>query len=314
MRVSEIIAGANEFAGSQADKVNWRVGVTNDCRRIFEQYNVNSHGQCFEADTWQQARQAVRALIKQGFNGIDTGLPLDEFRFVFLYTNKAGERRAETPVSMPRQNDYKNTVLKPALATSTILTPHQIQSQLAAQNKIVRGVATVITIPVILVFLFGFVSFTTFLSDSDIADGPAGSSRGEQETGRDSPIRETPVLDSFLARFYICEERERHMLEVFGNEYELQRCLHTTEQEEADYAAFTVGRSSQVDWLLNIFSFNACEQPNRAALVALVGENFWIVGENFTHFDQASVTETERLHQQLVGDGLVQVELEPLCD
>ena len=103
------------------------------------------------------------------------------------------------------------------------------------------------------------------------------------------------------------------MLEVFGNEYDLQHCSPGAGQTEKRYEEFTVGRSWQVDWLLSVMSFSACEDPDGAELQYIAGGNFWIAGNNFTHFNQASVAETERLYQQLVADGLA-VELKPLCD
>ena len=108
MQTSEIIAKANEFVGPQASRIGWRVGVTNDCRRIFEQYNVNSNGQCFKADDWRQARKAVRALIDQGFNGVDTGLPLAEFNLVFLYEIRQNGQFAGGPAGAGRRNNYQN--------------------------------------------------------------------------------------------------------------------------------------------------------------------------------------------------------------
>ena len=147
MQASEIITKVNAFVGPQADRIGWRVGVTNDCRRIFEQYDVTARGQCFRAADWQQARKAVRALIGQGFNGIDTGLPLAEFNLVFLYEIRQSGQFAGTRADVAWRNNDQNAAA-PMGATSK-----RKPSRHKAEEKFVYSIAAILALPTLLIFL-----------------------------------------------------------------------------------------------------------------------------------------------------------------
>ena len=86
------------------------------------------------------------------------------------------------------------------------------------------SIVAILAFPILLIFLFAALGFISLLLDSDFEDEPLGSNSAEQEVADGYPAVETPVLDDFLARHYICADREKKVLEIFGNEYDLQRC------------------------------------------------------------------------------------------
>ncbi|MYB39847.1 hypothetical protein F4X86_00945, partial [Candidatus Saccharibacteria bacterium] len=111
MKVAEIV---NRAVGSveESDRINWRVGVTNDCERIFKEQRALRRV-CYPADDYKEAKAALVALLEAGFNGINATLPLPDFKQVYLYEIASEYRyrqaHASTPADAGDRTDHSPT-------------------------------------------------------------------------------------------------------------------------------------------------------------------------------------------------------------
>ena len=300
----QVINEVLNFVGPSADKVHWRLGVTNDCQRIFDSYaGPQAAKQCFEAADHQTARRAVDALLKQGFNGINTGLPLKDFRYIFLYQLSASrDGTAESPPPAA----FK---LPDIPIIKEILGPDAKQAEISRELKAKGQKSAKIFVAIIGIWiLFSVVSSILNAQSSSyeprieisepsvVTDPPETPSGAEQQLVPLSPALHDVGLSN-------CSEPLTHGTEEVLVQYASQLCWHNDEQGSSQ--ALFIEQSDSLDELLRSSLLYSCspETPDspEGPVYYIRGPDFWISGSLFF-----SSTRTKSNQQiRAIYDGLL---------
>ena len=302
LRAQDIVAQVLHFVGQDA-KGTWRLGVTNDCERIFEEYtSKETSKKCFRATNNQEARSAVAQLLKRGFNGINIGMSLPEFRQVFLYKMDQGINSR-----IDLQDPYRlRTVESPIVSHDAIPSRTRVAPSVAGSDQPVTGVQSNemdavkllrahklktrawISLIIIVSVIFGAGSFGSYLNSSY-----------EYETGN---------LDNVLAQLELCYEQDREKKTIASESvrYTSQECLYLQENEEI--ISLLVYQSDQTPLLLQGVLADICVGDSFSENIEekkyIHGNNFFILSRE-GHFDnlQGNLL-IEEIHTRLTGLGL----------
>ena len=143
MKAAEIVKRATASV-EETDRIDWRVGVTNDCERIFKEQRALRRT-CYPADDYKEAKAALAGLLAAGFNGINATLPLADFKQVYLYEIAEEHRYRQAYASMPasgNQADYR-----PAT------DPNQQLEEKPGQQQNLTGIAITVAVIVFTIVL-----------------------------------------------------------------------------------------------------------------------------------------------------------------
>ena len=302
LRAQDIVAQVLHVVGQDA-KGTWRLGVTNDCERIFEEYtNKETSKKCFQATNNQEARSAVAQLLKRGFNGINISMSLPEFRQVFLYKMDQGRNSR-----IDLQDPYRlRTVESPIVSHDAIPSRTRVAPSVAGNDQPFAGVqpnemdAIKPLKPrkssagawVSLIIFFSVILGASFF-------GLYNNSLYEYETGN---------LDIVLAQLELCDEQRRdNKIPDSGNvRYTSQYCSYLQENEEI--ISLLVYRSDQIPLLLQSVLADICVGDSFSENVEekkyIAGSNFFILSRE-GHFDnsQGNIL-IEEIYTHLTGLGL----------
>ena len=303
LRAQDIVAQVLNIVGQDA-KGTWRLGVTNDCKRIFEEYtSKETSKKCFQATNNQEARSAVAQLLKRGFNGINLGMSLPEFRQVFLYKMDQGRNSridlqdpyrlgtAGSPVvshdATPSRTWAASSVSgrdKPA----TKVQPNTMGAAKRLQSRKLKTRAWVSLI-VVLSVIIGAGSL-----------GSSFNSSYEYETGN---------LDLVLAQLELCYERDKEKKTIASESvrYTSQECSYF-QGEDKEIISFLVYRSDQTPLLRQSVLAGVCLEDSFSESVGekkyIDGNNFFILSREgrFDHLQGNLLI--EEIHAHLTGLGL----------
>ena len=303
LRAQDIVAQVLHVVGQDA-KGTWRLGVTNDCERIFEEYtHKETSKKCFQATNNQEARSAVAQLLKRGFNGINISMSLPEFRQVFLYKMDQGINSR-----IDLQDPYRLTTAEnPAVSQAATPSRSRIASSAAGGDQPATGVQpnamdTAKLLRSHKLRTRAWVSLIVFFSVI-FGVGSLGrsiNSSYEFETGN---------LDFVLAQLELCYEQDREKKTIASQSvrYTSQECSYF-QGEDKEIISFLVYRSDQPPLLRQSVLADVCLEDSFSESVEekkyIDGNNFFILSREgrFDH-SQGNIL-IEEIHVHLTGLGL----------
>ena len=318
----QIIREILDFVGTDANKVYWRLGVTNDCQRIFDSYaDQRAAKKCFEAVDYQTAGRAVGVLLKQGFNGINTGLPLKDFRYIFLYQLPARyseeAARPEAWTQAPALSPTKDTrsvwqKLLSDLSQGTHSTTSQaeVQPELKPAHRKPQFKSWKLSLFIII----GIIWMTSFFSSFARPSSPP-SERVPRGLSQSIPAEE-PLNSDFLGAGLECGAPLAH--EQGSTEaYVSQLCWY--DDEEGLSQTVFIEQSKNLDELLEDRLFYSCQVEGDATedadevLYYIRGSDFWMSGSQFFSSRTESNQQIQQIHADLSSQDRLDLALVDWC-